>query len=794
MAAAAAGAPLDLDLRVENARLRRELDQLREQVLAASASKKSVAGGGFRGSMLRGSDKKSGASSAAAEVEALRQLVHQKALRVARMEQELAALHAEGDSQERTLNEMQRCLMDVTQEMSAKGTQKQALERAVGVLGSQLDGEKRRLGEVQRCATEAAATNEELSGNVAALRAMLEEQRGTLGDERGRAAQLEAELRGELRGARARAAELESQEVEARNHRRRNCEEQSELRQQLLVASTLRRTVLQLCWEAWAQQAGLQRLEQELAALRQQAGQEAERAALRSAEGRGAREEALAAAERASLKSAEGREARAQVRSLGLEILQLQQVLSLAEQDAASVREDAGQQRLHLEHQVDELREGRAEEANVVGRLRDELLQEEARWSAHSGEAAELGRAREALAAELAALREGRGAAEARARSQAEELEARLGRAEAAAAAARRRQAALEAEAADLERRAEGLEGCAERATELERRLRELEAAAAAAAAAAPSELERLKRIQREETLLKEVRRLEQERDDARDHLRRAQAAAAAAAPKKAAAGLRPEPPATRQPSQEALAEAEAAAAKTRVQLQALQAEFAAEQSNAEASRAELEASRRERDRQQAQAAAAGDLRQELEEVRGDAARQAERLRGEMLELRTDLSLERGEVKKLRLLREEHEVALKNAKGVSSSLEEAREEAGKWREAALEAANQIRGGVRILVTAPKVSINVGKNEVSVAKSISRDIEQIRGALGERVLPGFQRIMSVAEDQGEDDVRGCVLKLVEELAMAVQQEIYRVLPQAEGTASWDGFGARLTSLR
>ena len=33
-----------------------------------------------------------------------------------------------------------------------------------------------------------------------------------------------------------------------------------------------------------------------------------------------------------------------------------------------------------------------------------------------------------------------------------------------------------------------------------------------------------------------------------------------------------------------------------------------------------------------------------------------------------------------------------------------------------------------------------------------------------------------------------------LAEKVQQEVYHVLPQAEGTASWDGFGARASSLR
>merc|ERR1712125_246749 len=103
------------------------------------------------------------------------------------------------------------------------------------------------------------------------------------------------------------------------------------------------------------------------------------------------------------------------------------------------------------------------------------------------------------------------------------------------------------------------------------------------------------------------------------------------------------------------------------------------------------------------------------------------------------------------------------------------------------------GSVRILVTAPKVCINLGKSEVSVQKAINRDIQQIRDIVGEKVLPGFQRIVAVAEEQGEEEVRNKVRRIVEDPAVSVQQEVYRTLPQAEGTTSWDGFGARLSRL-
>lgn len=176
------------------------------------------------------------------------------------------------------------------------------------------------------------------------------------------------------------------------------------------------------------------------------------------------------------------------------------------------------------------------------------------------------------------------------------------------------------------------------------------------------------------------------------------------------------------------------------------------------------------------------------------ARKEGESVRAELLDARTDLSLEQGEVKKLRQVREGHETALTKAKADAAALQESRDAAEKWREAALEAAALVKSSLRILVTAPKVAINIGKNEVKVQKAISRDLAQIREVVGDRVLPTFQKIMAVAEEQGEDDVRGAVQRHVEDLALAVQKEVYRVLPQAEGTASWDGFGAKLTQLK
>lgn len=244
--------------------------------------------------------------------------------------------------------------------------------------------------------------------------------------------------------------------------------------------------------------------------------------------------------------------------------------------------------------------------------------------------------------------------------------------------------------------------------------------------------------MQREETLLKDIRKVTQERDDAR------------------AQALREK---------------------------SLETELGAERARAEGLQSELQASQKEK-------ANTGQIKSDLEQARKDA----ETTKAQLMDLKADLSLERSEVKKLRQVREDHEAALAKAKTDAALIDESRAEALKWREAALDAAKQVKGSLKILVTAPKVSINVGMNEFGIHKAITRDIEQIKGVIGDNVLPGFQRIVAVAEEQGEQEVRKCVQNLVEELAQAVQQEVYRALPQAEGTASWDGFGSKLVGLK
>ena len=117
----------------------------------------------------------------------------------------------------------------------------------------------------------------------------------------------------------------------------------------------------------------------------------------------------------------------------------------------------------------------------------------------------------------------------------------------------------------------------------------------------------------------------------------------------------------------------------------------------------------------------------------------------------------------------------------------------EWRAAVAVAIAETKRSVRILVTAPKVSINIGRDEVNIQKGMPREVELIRSIVGDQVLPRFQQILAVSEERGDADVRAMVTGLVEELATSVQREVKRVLPQAEGTASWDGFGSRSASV-
>eukprot|EP00397_Hematodinium_sp_SG-2012_P008369 GEMP01008428.1.p1 GENE.GEMP01008428.1~~GEMP01008428.1.p1 ORF type:complete len:808 (+),score=263.35 GEMP01008428.1:328-2751(+) len=124
--------------------------------------------------------------------------------------------------------------------------------------------------------------------------------------------------------------------------------------------------------------------------------------------------------------------------------------------------------------------------------------------------------------------------------------------------------------------------------------------------------------------------------------------------------------------------------------------------------------------------------------------------------------------------------------------DELSDKATKWRQAAVEAARDMRKSVRMLVTAPKVAINVGGAEMPL-NSWSFPFQIIKDAVCNEIMPRFSKCISVAEEFSDHDVKCLVQTSVEELALTLQSKVYELMPQAEGTCNWDGFGAKRGSI-
>lgn len=826
-----------LELRAENMRLRREVEQLKERLLgmaAGASSGKRVVSGGFRGSAIRASERKGGEVSSA-EVEALRQVVNQKNDQIAHMEELLRGLQAEGGAQERSLCELQQHLTDATHQISATAAEREALEHSVEALSTQLNGERQRIEEVQQSAAVAAASNEELLGRLLDLRTQLQTQHEARSGAEEKAAKLEAKLAGMQDWAESLEKTLETKQAEAKQRFACCSSRQRELSVQFLVAARLRSVVLQLCWEAWLRHISERQLGEEVESLRRQTAGEAERAALRSAQSREARARAEVLDSELQRLRKEAQHCEDRARSEATELL------DQLESRAAELRAGAAEHDRRAAHALQvrsELADAEAAATALrmkVASLREESTQAEARHEEQQRREeellaqAKLGRAGsvalqtqlEALRRELEEAKRRHTERDASARKRTEDLERRLQEAQAAVVsataacdAASSREAALKTRVSDLERRKQELEAAAASTVASTAHARPLPpnmSAAAGQSTASPGEdpsSEREKRIQREETLLRQIRRLEQERDEARAQLQRmevkvprppAGAAKVAGSPRAASprtalrqaganCSARTSAPAgspTWLASASVAASTAAAAAGDATATAAAPAATAApadsqvpkleqELATAREAGSQLRCELDELKAQHANGPDPGRLGTELQEVR----KAADGMRNELAEARADLSLEHGELRKLRQVRDANEEALAQAKVQTASLKEAQAEAQKWRKASLDAVAQARSSLRILVTAPKVSINVGKTELNVRTgALPRDIEQIRSIVSEKVLPGFQQILAVAEEQGEQDVKKAVQGMVEGLATSVQQEVYRVLPEA-----------------
>ncbi|CAD7976219.1 unnamed protein product [Amoebophrya sp. A25] len=253
---------------------------------------------------------------------------------------------------------------------------------------------------------------------------------------------------------------------------------------------------------------------------------------------------------------------------------------------------------------------------------------------------------------------------------------------------------------------------------------------------------------------------------------------------------------------------------KWRQKLRQVEEEHKRQRAEWERERADL---REGRSREEEQAKEIADLKQRLEQARREAGElsaakaHAEKERdaaggrsskSSPVESRTshkelekepwwnDLELARREIAELLADRAE---LLKRSESVEASLGLADERAGRWKDAVEENVQAVRRNLRMLVTAPKISINVGGNNDFHVKS-SFPYEEIRSAIKAEIIPKFQRCMHISEEKygSDSDVKQLVYKGVEDLALTLQTKIHELVPSAEGTCHWDGFGCAKTS--
>jgi chromosome segregation ATPase len=195
----------------------------------------------------------------------------------------------------------------------------------------------------------------------------------------------------------------------------------------------------------------------------------------------------------------------------------------------------------------------------------------------------------------------------------------------------------------------------------------------------------------------------------------------------------------------------------------------------------------------------------EIQRSKGEAdtlARKNAELTAEASSLRTALAESKCDVRsateKLRKLGEERgEMSRKldQAKVAEQEVERRSQEmkalASQFADEARHALEDARQNIRIMVTAPKVSVNVGGNSVDMHTPFP--FSAIKEAVQREVLPIFSRVFTVGEQAGDMEIRRDVQEMVEKLALTLQTKVHELLPQAEGTCNWDGFGAKCGGL-
>lgn len=802
----------------ENVRLRRELEVLQESVLHGmnANSARSVGGGQFRGSAIKGGRSKDGPARGGVmnqmELDALQRALDQKNQHLIAMEREVERLRREAQGQSAAVEELRHTLESAAEQLDVSKEKREALRKAAQELADKLENERQAVCAAQKCAADIESANAELERKSNQLQNRLKEESKEKSEAIIRAeeeARRKKELEEHLQKERARVAVLEADilkkqaelsklEAEA-NCRLQNCSAaQRDLGQQLLVLLGFRDLVLRLCWDFWRQRIADNKVQRELDGLRDRLTDETERS---------------------KIKDVESQKATEKVTQLSAEVEALQKALVEEKRQAEEAQAAAAELQNGWEKRIEEHEVNIAEQKKNAKRA-DELQAElDAACKQASTLQAEVSRLQaqiqdqgcsEQLEAELRKLTE---------KSQAEQ-NALSDKLRALQQELEQKQKHLNAnkKQEDLLKKQEDLvKKLQKRTEELEKRLKESEANEAVHAALNKrvGELEKQlkeksarelqvqsedpdkeKRIQREETLLKDIRRLEKEKEEMEKELKLLRAQASNKKEPSPRRSMTDRRLTTSLTDKTQLAQAaadtkpspEAQAALTR--LPEVERSLKAEENRSAKLQEELDATKKRIEAVSESAKSQEESEKELLKER----KVAENLRQQVQEMKEDHSLSQIETRRLK---EQCNTLKSDLAKASASAEQAAhndESVKKWREAAEEAIAKVNSSLRILVTSPRIAINVGKNDFNISGAIQDDIMQIKGIVREQVLPGFQKIVAVAEEEGEQDVKTSVNHMVEQLASSLQQVVYQKIPDAEGTVSWDGFGAKLGTIK
>eukprot|EP00930_Biecheleria_cincta_P039709 TRINITY_DN27272_c0_g1_i1.p1 TRINITY_DN27272_c0_g1~~TRINITY_DN27272_c0_g1_i1.p1 ORF type:complete len:948 (+),score=260.60 TRINITY_DN27272_c0_g1_i1:56-2845(+) len=237
------------------------------------------------------------------------------------------------------------------------------------------------------------------------------------------------------------------------------------------------------------------------------------------------------------------------------------------------------------------------------------------------------------------------------------------------------------------------------------------------------------------------------------------------------------------------------------------EAKNAANKGEAASATAELEELRKQKRALEAELAA---VKASLKEAGGkDAAKlrqaaeaESARCAAELAQMKTALAEARADAKsaenKVKLMREEKGAAaklLEAERSARSDVEQQwqKDEAARseYAQEAKKALEEARQNIRIMVTAPKVCINVGGNAQDIPAPFP--FQAIKDSVQNEVMPKYARIFAVGEKMGDQEIKRGVQDIVEKLAATLQSKVYELMPQAEGTCNWDGFGAKVGAL-